>query len=119
MRILCERVVNGKYTGEYDFIDLLKDVFFIDIIEPKKNHKVTCYHTNKGKFGPILTLEGHRAALEQFGYAKLDSVNVVNLMNIHSLDEATGRVCFEDGSSTSIAGIHRDSIKKMLKKRTS
>lgn len=115
MQIL-ERVVNGKYTGEYDFVDLIVDVFFIDSFEPKKNHKIPCYHTEKGQFGPILTLEGNRAALEQFGFAKLDSVNVVNLRNIQSLDEDKGIVLFKDGSSTSIAGIHRDTIKQMLDK---
>lgn len=116
MMMLLERVVKGKYTGEYALIDLIEDVFFIDSFEPKKNHKVPCYHAKKGLFGPILTLEGNRAALEQFGYAKLDTVNVVNIRNIDSMDESAGRVCFEDGSYTSIASIHRESIRRMLKK---
>lgn len=121
MKILVEKLVNGNYSGEYDQIDIMDELIFIELIKKKGTikQKITCFHTSTGEYTPVTTLEGHLAALEQFGYAKLDSVNVVNLNKIEGLDESTNQVLFENGKKTSVTPGNSDAVRSILNKDSS
>jgi hypothetical protein len=79
-------------------IDLDADVNFIQI-----EGKLPVYYTSDGPFGTINTLDMLEKWLEPLGYIRLDSVNLVKISRIDTIDSRTGWVLFKDGSKTQIA----------------
>lgn len=103
-RIFCVRV--NKRGNEFDYMefDLVEDIFYVSIYRPKKTSDgIFVLHTQYGMYHWVNTLEGAKKLWKDYGFAALDSVNVVNLNKICRVDLDTMKVFFEDGSSTTVA----------------
>lgn len=118
MKFLVEKLVNGNFSGQYDFIDIQDDLIYTELIKKKGTlkQKIICYHTAENEFTPVTTLEGHLAALEQFGHAKLDTVNIVNLSKIDDIDVFANQVLFKGGKKASVTPSNQDAVRALLKK---
>lgn len=70
----------------------MKDVLYMHIED-----RTVVYHTLKDQFYhllPSLTVMNHQT--EAFGFRKLDRINLVNIHQIKYLDDAHGKVYFEE-----------------------
>ncbi|MFC8686286.1 LytTR family transcriptional regulator DNA-binding domain-containing protein [Brevibacillus porteri] len=117
-RIFCVRV--DKKGDEFDYMefDLTVDIFYVSIYRPKKNSDgIFVLHTEYGMYHWVNTLEGAKKLWRKYGFAALDSVNVVNLNKISFVDPVTYKVYFGDGSSTTVSS-KRMHLIEHLPKRT-
>lgn len=94
------------------------DIFFIDTFWVKKNYHVPRFHTSKGVFTVVLTLDALKIALKRFGIIPLDSTNIVNLKNIDHVVETPFALTayFKDGSSTNVAFKKRKLVAHLIRK---
>ncbi|QDX91038.1 hypothetical protein EEL30_00725 (plasmid) [Brevibacillus laterosporus] len=91
----------------------IEEVNKVDLFRPKNSKNgILQYHTNKGKFLGLTTLEDVGQKWEKFGFMQLDPVNVVNINAIKYIvdDSFSIRVYFEDGS---YAEVSRPKYKKI------
>ncbi|GIO09699.1 hypothetical protein J31TS6_57270 [Brevibacillus reuszeri] len=103
-RIFCVRVKKQDDEHDYMEFDLVNDVFFVSIYRPKKTGDgIFVLHTKYGEYHWVNTLEGAKKLWKDYGFAALDSVNVVNLSKICRVDSDKMKVFFEDGSSTTVS----------------
>ena len=83
------------------------EVYFVDLFKPKITAKngILQFHTEKGKFLGLVTLEDIKEHWLKFGFMPLDSVNVINVNKIAYIVEETFFVSaiFENGTSASIS----------------
>ncbi|PPA87065.1 hypothetical protein C4A75_03555 [Brevibacillus laterosporus] len=111
--------VERKYD-ESDFIEFgVEEVNYVDLFRPKKNSdSILRFHTNKGVFLAVTTLEGIRASWGKYGFVSLDAVNVVNLENITYVVENALfiRAYFGDGSYTTVSRSKYELVKHLKRK---
>lgn len=85
----------------------IEEVYYVDLFKPKVTAKngILQYHTKKGTYLGLVTLEDIKEHWRRFGFLPLDSVNVINVNNITYIIEDTFSVTamFENGESTTIS----------------
>jgi DNA-binding LytR/AlgR family response regulator len=70
----------------------IRDVVYI-VIEDRN----VVYHTNDSKYYHLMpSLSVMELHCEQFGFQKLDRINLVNTRKIKSFDDESGKVFFDD-----------------------
>lgn len=98
---------SGMRFGTTDIEEFsIEEVNKVDLFRPKNQKtRVLMYHTNKGKFLGLATLEDVGQAWEKFGFLQLDPVNVVNLNSIKYIvdDTFSVRAYFKDGSYATVS----------------
>lgn len=77
------------------------------------------YHTNKGLFLPVNSLEGIGICLEKYGFTNLDSINVTNLKNIESVNVSPYGISvhFPNGTHTTASRYKYKQFLKELPKK--
>ncbi|EJW14655.1 LytTR family transcriptional regulator DNA-binding domain-containing protein [Paenibacillus alvei] len=82
MELLGVRVENGKPVGDFDTFTI-DDLYFAEAFQPKANHILPLFHTRKGTFTVLTTLEEHYEAFSKYECIKLiDSRRFANINNI-------------------------------------
>ncbi|MCG7406809.1 hypothetical protein MH117_05205 [Paenibacillus sp. ACRRX] len=82
MELLGVRVENGRPVGDFDTFTI-DDLYFAETFSPKANHLLPLFHTRKGTFTVLTTLDEHYVAFSKYEFIKLlDSKNFANLNNI-------------------------------------
>ncbi|WP_188066683.1 LytTR family transcriptional regulator DNA-binding domain-containing protein [Brevibacillus brevis] len=85
----------------------IEEVYYVDLFKPKTTAKngILQYHTRRGTFLGLVTLEDIAWYWRDFGFYALDSVNVINANNIVCIKEDTfsATAIFDDGSTTSVS----------------
>lgn len=117
-RIFCVRVKKQDDDHDYMEFDLVEDVFYVSIYRPKRTSDgIFVLHTRYGEYHWVNTLEGAKKLWRDYGFVALDSVNVVNMNKIQSVDIVNTNVYFEDGSFTSVSR-NKMKLVEHLPKRT-
>lgn len=82
MELLGVRVENGKPVGEFETFTI-DDLFYAEAFRPKANHILPLFHTRKGTFTVLTTLDEHYEAFSKYECIKLlDSSVFANINNI-------------------------------------
>ncbi|WP_396125576.1 LytTR family transcriptional regulator DNA-binding domain-containing protein [Brevibacillus laterosporus] len=101
---------SGNRSDRSAYVELSIDDFnFVD----RYNDTTIAYHTKKGLFLSVNSLEGMFICLEKYGFTNLDSTNVTNLKNIESVDASPYGISvhFPNGMHTTVS---RYKYKKFL-----
>lgn len=95
-----------------NFIQTFKpeDIYFVEI-----EKKVPLFHTRYGTFYQIVTLDGIYQCLNAYGFEYLDTVNLVNLNQIQSVDKERFRVLFENGEHATLSRKNLKKIENLFK----
>ncbi|KKX54192.1 hypothetical protein [Brevibacillus borstelensis] len=108
----------NKQGDDHDYMefDLVEDVYYVSIYRPKRiGDGIFVFHTKYGAYHWINTLAGARKLWAKYGFAALDSVNVVNLNKIVGVNLEKMRVYFEDGSFTTVSYKKLGLVEHLLK----
>lgn len=109
------KVENDQLTGEYDSFQI-REIFFIDVFQPKKNYFVPRFHTAVGVFTVLLTLESCKLAFPTF--RSLDTGNLVNVEQIKYVTESKYAITayFNDRITTNVSRAKRKYVEHLIKK---
>ncbi|GAC44351.1 LytTR family transcriptional regulator DNA-binding domain-containing protein [Paenibacillus popilliae] len=117
IELLGARLVDDRITGEYDSFKI-REIFFIDVFQPKKNYFVPRFHTAVGVFTVLLTLESCKFAFPEF--KQLDNGNLVNLKRIKMVTETNYAITahFDNNAATcNVARAKRKYVEHLFQKK--
>ncbi|WP_341277885.1 dipeptidyl aminopeptidase [Paenibacillus sp. FSL H8-0537] len=116
--ILGQRIYDGEIDGEQFDTFKLGEVFFVDIFQPKKNYHIPRFHTTKGLFTFITTLEACKQIFLPLGFVALDVNNLVNVQHIIEVTKTFYAITahFEGGYTANVAKGKLPLVEHLLKK---
>lgn len=92
-----------KEVEEFD----VDEVYYVDLFKPRTTARngILQFHTRRGAFLGLVTLEDIAWYWRNLGFYALDSVNVINANNIVCIEESAfaAVAIFDDGSTTSVS----------------
>ncbi|MCY9512248.1 LytTR family transcriptional regulator DNA-binding domain-containing protein [Paenibacillus larvae] len=114
-KILGVRVVGDNITGDIVFFTI-EDVYYVDLFTPKKNYRVPRFHTSKGVFTVLLTLDSCKKAFRE-NLVQLDSGNLVNISKIRFVKETVFSLTahFDNGVTANISRNKRKKVAHLIK----
>lgn len=106
MRLLGVKAFGRDGTEDDYVVFNTSEIDYIELSKPSKNaEKIPLYHTHRGAFFALLTLEGISHLLQSEGITHLDSVNLVNINNVEYIVETSYyvRAYFRNGTYASVS----------------
>lgn len=109
------KVENDQLTGEYDSFKI-REIYFIDVFQPKKNYFVPRFHTAVGVFTVLLTLESCKVAFP--GFKQLDTGNLVNIDQIKHVTDSKYAITayFDDTATCNVSRAKRKYVEHLITK---
>ncbi|SFF23463.1 hypothetical protein SAMN04487969_11999 [Paenibacillus algorifonticola] len=116
---LGQRVWDDDERLGDQFVTLkISEIFKVDMFQPKKNYSVPRFHTAKGVFTVVLTLDACKQIFMPLGFKSLDSNILVNIDHIEyvKVDRWGSTAFFEGGVTANVINRKLYLVEHLIKK---